>query len=102
MNSYYFIHRIKWPAMLVVVGITALLDEYNLISYSHSWPLYLIVLGVLTLAERAMAAQQVPPADYPYPQPWPPVQGAPMPGQQPYPPAPASTAIVPVQDEERR
>lgn len=101
MNSYYFVHRIKWPAMLVVVGITALLDEYNLISYSHSWPLYLIVLGVLTLAERAMMAQQVPPPNYAYQQqPWP--QGPPMSGQPPYPPAPASTSIVPVPDEDRR
>jgi hypothetical protein len=108
MNSYYFVHRIKWPAMLVVVGITALLDEYNIISYSHSWPLYLIVLGLLTLAERAMLAQ-LPPANYPYQQPW---SGAPAPGYAPsgYPPAgysgqppqppstPVSTSIVPVPD----
>jgi hypothetical protein len=101
VNNYYLVHRIKWPAMLVVVGITALLDEYNLISYSHSWPLYLIVLGVLTLAERAMLAQ-LPPPGYPYQQQWPQAQGVPMSNQPSYPPAPASTSIVPVRDEERR
>jgi hypothetical protein len=57
MNPYLLIHRIKWPAMLLVFGVTALLDEWNLISYGKSWPLYLIVLGVLQLAERAAWSQ---------------------------------------------
>jgi Domain of unknown function (DUF5668) len=57
MNSYLWIHRIKGPAMLVVFGITALLDEWDIISYHRSWPLYLIVLGVLQLAERAAWSQ---------------------------------------------
>lgn len=57
MNSYVFLHRIKGPAMLVVFGITALLDEWDILSYGRSWPLYLIVFGVLQLAERAALAQ---------------------------------------------
>jgi hypothetical protein len=64
MNPYLFIHRIKWPAMLLVFGITALLDEFDILDYARSWPLYLIVLGVLLLAERAMLSQ-IPPPAYP-------------------------------------
>lgn len=57
MNPYLFIHRIKGPAMLVVFGITALLNEWDIISFGRSWPLYLIVFGVLQLAERAAWSQ---------------------------------------------
>jgi hypothetical protein len=57
MNPYIFIHRIKGPAMLLVFGITALLNEWDIISFGRSWPLYLIVLGVLQLAERAAWSQ---------------------------------------------
>jgi Domain of unknown function (DUF5668) len=57
MNPYLFIHRIKGPAMLLVFGVTALLNEWDIISFGRSWPLYLIVLGVLQLAERAAWSQ---------------------------------------------
>jgi Domain of unknown function (DUF5668) len=57
MNPYLFIHRIKGPSMLLVFGVTALLNEWDIVSYGRSWPLYLIVLGVLQLAERAALAQ---------------------------------------------
>jgi len=57
MNPYIFIHRIKGPAMLLVFGITALLNEWDIITFGRSWPLYLIVLGVLQLAERAAWSQ---------------------------------------------
>jgi hypothetical protein len=57
MNPYIFIHRIKGPAMLLVFGITALLNEWDIISFGRSWPLYLIVFGVLQLAERAAWSQ---------------------------------------------
>ncbi|MBV8114546.1 MAG: hypothetical protein JO300_07370 [Silvibacterium sp.] len=57
MNPYLFIHRIKGPAMLLVFGITALLHEWDILSFGRSWPLYLIVLGVLQLAERAAWSQ---------------------------------------------
>lgn len=79
MNSYLWIHRAKGPAMLLVFGITALLNEWGVISYGKSWPLYLIVLGVLQLAERA-AWQQYAQGQYPpgqYPQGSAPVTGAP-------------------------
>jgi hypothetical protein len=57
VNSYIFLHRIKGPAMLLVFGITALLNEWDILSYGRSWPLYLIVFGVLQLAERAALIQ---------------------------------------------
>ena len=57
MNPYIFIHRIKGPAMLLVFGITALLNEWEIVSFGRSWPVYLIVLGVLQLAERAAWSQ---------------------------------------------
>jgi hypothetical protein len=57
VNPYLFIHRIKGPAMLLVFGITALLNEWDILSFGRSWPLYLIVLGVLQLAERAAWSQ---------------------------------------------
>jgi hypothetical protein len=62
MNPYLFVHRIKWPSILLVFGITALLDEFDVLPYGKSWPLYLIVLGVLLLAERALLSQIQPPA----------------------------------------
>jgi len=67
MNRYIFLHRIKGPAMILVFGVTALLDQWNILSYSRSWPLYLIVLGLLQLAERAAWTQAQ--AQYPYPGP---------------------------------
>lgn len=89
MNTYFWIHRAKWPIMLLVFGVTALLNQYDVISYDKSWPLYLITFGILQLAERAAwsQAQASFPAQSPYP-------GYPYPGQaQGYPaPAPVPSA----------
>jgi Domain of unknown function (DUF5668) len=57
MNRYIFLHRIKGPVMLLVFGVTALLDQWDVLSYGKSWPLYLIAFGVLQLAERAAWSQ---------------------------------------------
>lgn len=66
MNRYIFLHRIKGPVIILTFGVTALLDQWNILSFGQSWPLYLIVLGVLQLAERAAWTQaQMPPAPYP-------------------------------------
>lgn len=66
MNRYVFLHRIKGPMMILTFGVTALLDQWNILSFGRSWPLYLIVLGALQLAERAAWTQaQMPPAPYP-------------------------------------
>lgn len=65
MNRYLFLHRIKFPVLILVFGVTALLDQWNILSFDQSWPLYLIVLGALMLAERAAWSQAyAPPPNY--------------------------------------
>lgn len=66
MNQYILLRRMCWPMMLLIFGITAILNEYTGIGYDRSWPLYLIAWGVLKLAENAILAQ-TPPAAPPYP-----------------------------------
>lgn len=62
MNRYVFLHRITGPVLLLVFGVTALLDTWHVLGYGESWPLYLIAIGLLQLAKRAAWAQiQVPP-----------------------------------------
>ena len=96
MNSrWILIRRLRGPAYLLTFGVTAMLHQWNILSFGESWPLYLIVAGVLALLERG--ALSAPPMDQgPYP------MGA-YPGpNQPYPqswstPPPAanpSTALV--------
>lgn len=98
MNRWLLIRRLRGPAFLLLFGITALLHQYTLLSFSKSWPLYLVLAGVLSLAERAAFQQpdpsQVPPPPYTggsYPPP-PPAGWAPVP--------PAGTAIVPAAQSE--
>lgn len=89
MNQYLLLRRLRGPAILITFGITALLDQYDVLSFGKSWPLYLIVLGIFQLAERAALAQvQAPPAGGYYP----PVGGVPPSA----PPASPGTAITPV------
>ena len=79
MNRWLFIRRLRGPAFLILFGITALLNQWGVLSFTRSWPLYLILAGLLALAERAATAGVAPP---------------PFPGQpygQPYVPAPSST-----------
>ena len=110
MNRYMIICRLRWPALLLLTGIIALLDQANVLSWGHAWPLYLILLGILALAERAALASQPPPvydAAYSYPAGYPagPAGYAAQPGPYGAPaagPAPAtapSTSIVPAQDD---
>jgi Domain of unknown function (DUF5668) len=63
MNSWLLIRRLRGPAFLILVGITALLNQWGVLSFSRSWPLYLILAGVIGLAERAalLAAPPAPP-----------------------------------------
>lgn len=67
MNQYLFLRRMRGPIMLLVFGITAILDEYTGIHYSRSWPLYIIAWGLLKLAENAILAQNPPDLNAPYP-----------------------------------
>lgn len=99
VNRYVFLHRITGPVILLVFGVTALLDTWHVMSYGESWPLYLIAIGLLQLAKRAAWAQlQVPPvppsgySGYPGAGNYPPYQGPQLGSYQP----PATT------DESRR
>jgi cell wall-active antibiotic response 4TMS protein YvqF len=85
MNQYLFLHRIQGPALLLTFGVTALLDQWDIMSFGRSWPLYLIVLGILKLAQRAALMNAEPPAYPGYP--------ATAAGTPP-PPAPPSTSLV--------
>jgi hypothetical protein len=107
MNRYLMVCRLRWPSLLILTGIIALLSRMDIMSWGHAWPLYLILLGVLSLAERAaLAAEPVPPAGYPpygydpagYAAPGAPY--APQPSApQSQPAQPASTGIVPSNSE---
>ena len=108
MNRYFIIHRLRWPALLLLTGVIALLDQANILSWGRAWPLYLILLGVLALAERATLASQppVPPMDYSYGGGYPAAGYAPQAGAYPpQPPAPAApappqtTGIVPTHSD---
>jgi hypothetical protein len=110
MNKYIMIRRLRWPAILLLAGIVALLDQMGAID--HFWhlfiPLLLILLGVMLLAERAALAAEGGYPPYPgAPYSGAPYQGAPASypgaadqnsmagsGATPYAPAPG-TAIVP-------
>lgn len=61
MNQYLLLRRLRGPLILVTVGVMALLDQYDVLSFGRSWPLILIVLGILMLAERMLLAQMPPP-----------------------------------------
>ena len=53
MNRYLMIRRLRWPVMLMLTGVLALLHQMGVVRFSHTWPLFLISWGVLLLAERA-------------------------------------------------
>jgi hypothetical protein len=71
MNRYILIRRLRGPAILLLLGIIALLHESGLVEFwSLFFPLLLILIGVLKLAERAAlaaAGDEVPYAGSPYP-----------------------------------
>ena len=75
-NRAFTLRRLRWPLLLLLTGVIALLDQLHILTWDHAWPLYLILLGVLGLAERAAiaamppddsgyAASGYPPAAYP-------------------------------------
>lgn len=69
MNRYVLIRRLRGPAVLLLIGMLALLDESGAIHHFWGWfwPLLLILMGSLGLAERAAMAEEdmYPPAPYP-------------------------------------
>ena len=99
MSRYILIRRLRGPACLLLVGVIALLNQADVLSWGHAWPLFLILAGVLLLAERAaLATEGYPP--YPgstYPGQYP---GTPYaPSGEPAPPQATSTSIVPANDD---
>jgi hypothetical protein len=66
MNSWLLLRRLRGPAFLILLGFTALLNQWGVLSFARSWPLYLILAGVFGLAERAAMAA-APPAPPAYP-----------------------------------
>jgi len=99
MNRYILIHRLRGPAILLLIGVLALLDQAGVINHFWHlfWPLLFITIGVLLLAERAALAGEdlYPPPPYPgAPYPGSPYQGGmdPNAGQAPTQPG---SAIVP-------
>jgi len=117
MSRYLIVCRLRWPALLLLTGVIALLDQMDILTWGRAWPLYLILLGILALAERAALAAEPPPtspyaggygAGYApgYAGGYPPQAGAypgaaaPAATTQPTPPtSPSSTGIVPVRTD---
>jgi len=112
MSRYILIHRLRGPAILLLIGVLALLYQMGAIPHFWRlfWPLLLILVGVLLLAERAVLAEE----GYPffgcgpwdgtnYPSMGNPGSGNPGAGPgAPTNPAETSTAIVPVHDFEKQ
>lgn len=104
MSRYLIVCRLRWPALLLLTGVIALLDQMDILSWGRAWPLYLILLGVLALAERAALATEPVPPVYPYapgyqtagyaPGAYPPA-AYPPPSPSPAAAPPPSTGIVP-------
>ncbi|HEY3706347.1 MAG TPA: DUF5668 domain-containing protein [Terracidiphilus sp.] len=112
MNRYILIRRLTGPAVLLLIGVLALLHQAGIIEgwWRLFWPLLLILIGVLKLAERAaLASEPMPPAPGVPGAGYPPYQGGYPGGYQGYPyqgsytgapqqqqaPAASETSIVP-------
>lgn len=56
MNRYILIRRLRVPAVLLLIGVLALLDQMGVINHFWHlfWPLLFILIGVIMLAERAV------------------------------------------------
>ena len=58
MSRYIMIRRLRCPALLLLIGVLALLAQAHILPWSRSWPFYLILFGVFMLAERAALAAE--------------------------------------------
>jgi hypothetical protein len=65
MNHYIMISRLRGPAFLLLVGVLALLNQADILSWGKSWPFYLILAGLLALAEHAALASEAGKPPYP-------------------------------------
>jgi hypothetical protein len=67
MNKYILIRRLRWPAILILLGTILLLSQAGLVEFwDLFFPLLLILIGVLKLAERAALAGAGDELPYPY------------------------------------
>ena len=70
MNNWYQIRRLRGPAILILIGVLALLDQWHILSFGKSWPLWLIFAGLMSFAERAAwVTDRAAQAQQPYAQP---------------------------------
>ncbi|MGB7264870.1 MAG: DUF5668 domain-containing protein [Terracidiphilus sp.] len=60
MSRYMMIRRLRGPAILLLIGVVALLHQAGMLAHFWRllWPLLLILLGVMMLAERAALAAE--------------------------------------------
>jgi hypothetical protein len=99
MNRYILIRRLRGPAILLLIGVIALLHQADLANWSLLVPLLLILIGLLKLAERAAlaVADDIPAYPGAYPgAPYPYGGAAPMGAQTP---AQTGSSIVPAASE---
>lgn len=59
MNRFYQLRRLRGAVMLILIGVLALLNQWNILHWHASWPLILIVLGVMMVLERAAWTAEV-------------------------------------------
>ena len=45
MNRYIMIRRLRGPAVLLLIGVMALLAQAHILGWGKSWPLILILSG---------------------------------------------------------
>ncbi len=67
MSHYFLIRRVTGPAILLLLGIVALLNQAHVAGWGIFVPLLLILLGVLKLAERVALSGEEFPKGGPYP-----------------------------------
>jgi hypothetical protein len=60
MKSSIPIRRLRGPAFLILAGILAALDQWDILSFLKSWPLFVILAGAFLLAERAVTREAGP------------------------------------------
>jgi hypothetical protein len=60
MSRYILIRRLRWPAVLLLIGVLGLLYQAGVVSYFWGlfWPLLFILVGLIMLAERAALAAE--------------------------------------------
>jgi hypothetical protein len=60
MNRYILIRRLRGPAILLLIGLIALLHSTGVLHsfWRWFWPLLFILMGLLLLAERAALASE--------------------------------------------